>query len=109
MDHKNYHLNSITMEVTAPPMFDGKIPALEDVELELGSVDLKYLGRPIQVMFCGKMTTYYETGRGAYPYDCPDRAKHPDSVIYTDYEKGAWVASHDLIKQPGGHYTLKNW
>ena len=86
----------------------GSWPPLDEVEIELGSVDYKYLHNPIQVKFCGTVRTYYESGRGAYPYPCNAQDKHPDSMIYTDPIAGTWFPSHDLVNQ-GDYYTLKGW
>jgi len=85
----------------------GGVPALDKVELELGSVDLKHLGQPILVRFCGETSEYFEAGRGNYPYDCPAKDRHPRSMIYQNYTKGTWIAEHDLVKR-GDVYKL-NW
>lgn len=52
------------------------------------------------------LVKYHLRGRGAYPYDCPSKSKHPNSYIYVS-GSGGWIASHDLELQEDGSYIIR--
>lgn len=49
----------------------------------------------ILVKCFGKVEPFFPDGKGAYPYNCVSKDKHPDSIIYSN-AFGAWIAEHQL-------------
>ncbi len=60
----------------------------------------------VLVPFINKVQTFNLIGKGAYPYDCIAKDKHPNSLIFE--HDGGWIASHQLVKTDKGYYLLKN-
>lgn len=80
----------------APPAKQETLPGLGDVirikswSLELGSHEFE-------------MTAI---GRGAFPYDCRSKDKHPNAMIYQD-ERGGWVGEYSLQDTGLGYFIIK--
>lgn len=63
---------------------------------------------PIKVKrpFGDCIEVFYPIGRGAYPYDCPSKDKHPDAMIY-ESENGGWIGDYLLQDTGLGYFTVK--
>lgn len=67
---------------------------------------MKKVPNTITLKINGHSTEMQAIGRGAFPYDCRSKDKHPDAMIYQD-AKGGWVGDYGIKDTGLGYFILK--
>ncbi len=63
-----------------------------------------------QDQYTGELVEYHNAGAGNYPYDCKDKDKYPDAIIYRENSDGtgSWLHSEGLKEiRPGVYESSK--